>query len=139
MNVVSTEGRGKYEKERKLAGAAKMAEERKAASNAKAILGWLTPAHARNDRLIFVLRNAANLAKTAALTRLESNRALDALREDAASSLNELCALLDKGLLTHDAINRASRAVTEWRNGLASKPNPRSALEDSGPLANNCP
>ena len=46
MSVVTTESRGKYEDERKLAGAVKMAEERKAATNAKAILGWLTPARA---------------------------------------------------------------------------------------------
>jgi hypothetical protein len=42
MSVVSIESRGRYEDEQKLAGAAKMAEERKAAT-AKAILGWLTP------------------------------------------------------------------------------------------------
>ena len=48
MSVVSTESRGKYEDERKLAGAAKMAEERKAATNAKAILGWLTPSKCTN-------------------------------------------------------------------------------------------
>jgi hypothetical protein len=121
MSVVSTESRGKYEDERKLAGAAKMTEERKAATNAKAILGWLTPANARTDQLIFVLRNAANLAKTASLTRLESRRALDALRGDAASSLNAVCGLLDKGRLTQDAIDLASQAVTEWLSALASK------------------
>ncbi len=59
------------------------------------------------------------------------------MREDAASSLNAVCGLLDKGLLTQDAIDLASQAVTEWLTALASKP--RSALEDSGPLANNCP
>ncbi len=36
MSVVSIESRGRYEDERTLAGAAKMAEERKAATNAKA-------------------------------------------------------------------------------------------------------
>jgi bifunctional non-homologous end joining protein LigD len=40
----------------------KIEEERKAAGNAKAILGWLMPSNARTDRLIFVLRNAANVA-----------------------------------------------------------------------------
>ena len=53
MSAVTTESRGKYEDERKLAGAAKVVEERKAATDAKAILGWLTPANARTDRLIF--------------------------------------------------------------------------------------
>ena len=119
---MSTESRGRYEDERKLAGAAKLAEERKAAANAKAILGWLTPLNARTDRLVFVLRNAANLAKTATLTRLESKRTLDALREDAASSLNAVCGLLDKGRLTQTAIDEASRAVITWLDALPSEP-----------------
>ena len=121
MSVVSTESRGKYEDERKLAGAAKMAEERKAATNAKAILGWLTPSNARTDRLIFVLRHAANLAKTATLTRLESRRALDMLRKDAASSLNAACGLLDKGRLTQDAIDLARQAIAAWLNALPAE------------------
>ena len=63
----------------------KIEEERKAAGNAKAILGWLTPSNARTDRLIFVLREAANVATTATLTRLESKKALDALRDEAGT------------------------------------------------------
>jgi hypothetical protein len=42
----------------------KLQEERKAAENAKAALGTLTPSSARTERTIFVLRHAANLAKT---------------------------------------------------------------------------
>jgi hypothetical protein len=122
MSVVSTESSRRYEDERKLAGAAKLAEERKAAANAKAILGWLTSSNARTDRLVFVLRNAANLAKAATLTRLESKRTLDALREDAASSLNAVCGLLDKGRLTEGAIDGASRAVIAWLDALPSEP-----------------
>jgi len=122
MSMVSPETRPRYEDERKLAGAAKLAEERKASANAKAILGWLTPSNARTDRLVFVLRNAANLAKTATLTRLESKRTLDALREDAASSLNAVCRLLDKERLTQDAIDEASHAVIAWLNALPSEP-----------------
>ncbi len=118
MNEVKDQVRGKYKDERKLAGAAKIAEERKAATNAKAILGWLTPSNARTDRLIFVLRNAANLAKAATFTRLESRRALDALREDAAKSLNRVCSLLDKGRLTEGAIDSAREAVAPWLNAL---------------------
>jgi len=56
------------------------------------------------------------------LIRLDSRRALDALREDAASSLNAVCGLLDKGRLTQNGIDLASQAVTEWLNALASKP-----------------
>ena len=69
----------------------KIEEERKAAENAKAILGRLTPSNARSDRIIFVLRYAANLAATAALIRgLESKKVLDTTREEAATRLDSL-------------------------------------------------
>lgn len=96
----------------------KIEEERKAAGNAKAILGWLTPSNARTDRLIFVLRNAANVATTATLTRLESKKALDALRDEAANSLNAVCGLLDRGALTREVIDQANRAVSMWVDAL---------------------
>ncbi len=96
----------------------KIEEERKAAGNAKAILGWLTPSNARTDRLIFVLRNAANVATTATLTRLESKKALDALRDQAANSLNAVCGLLDRGALTREVIDQANRAVSMWVDAL---------------------
>ena len=96
----------------------KIEEERKAAGNAKAILGWLTPSDARTDRLIFVLRNAANVATTATLTRLESKQALDALRDEAANSLNAVCGLLDRGVLTQEVIDQANRAVSLWVDAL---------------------
>ena len=47
---------------------AKIEEERTAAENAKAVLGWLTPKNARTDRIIFILRYAANVATTAAFS-----------------------------------------------------------------------
>ena len=109
MTFVSTEGKCKSEEERK--ASAKIADERKAAENAKAILGWLMPSSARTDRIIFVLRNAANAARTATLTRLESKRALDSMRTEAATSLNQVCSLLDRGGLTQDAIEQADVAV----------------------------
>jgi len=80
MTFVSTEGKCKSEHERK--ANAKIADERKAGENAKAILGWLKPSNARTDRIIFVLRNAANIARTATLTRLENKRALDSMRTE---------------------------------------------------------
>ena len=116
MTFVSTEGKCKSEKERK--ANAKIADERKAAENAKAILGWLMPSNARTDRIIFVLRNAANMARTATLTRLESKRALDDMRTEAATSLNQVCSLLDRGGLTQDAIDQAAAAVAAWLNAL---------------------
>jgi len=116
MTFVSTEGKCKSEEERK--ASAKIADERKAAENAKAILGWLMPSNARTDRIIFVLRNAANIARTATLTRLESKRALDSLRAEATTSLNQVCSLLDRGGLTQDAIEQAAVAVATWLNAL---------------------
>ena len=116
MTFVSTEGKCKSEEERK--ANAKIAEERKAAENAKAILGWLMPSNARTDRIIFVLRNAANTARTATLTRLESKRALDSMRTEAATSLNQVCSQLDRGGLTQDAIEQADVAVAAWLNAL---------------------
>ena len=59
-------------------------EERKAGENAKAVLSRLMPETARTDRLIFILRYAANLVATGALIRgLESKKALDATREES--------------------------------------------------------
>jgi hypothetical protein len=101
-----------------LRATAKIKEERRAAGNAKAVLGRLTPSSARTDRIIFVLRYAANVAATATLTRLESKKALDAIRDEAARSLNAVCSLLDKRRLTQDAIDEANRAVVAWLNAL---------------------
>jgi hypothetical protein len=97
---------------------AKIADERKAAENAKAVLDCLIPSNARTNRIIFVLRNAANIARTATLTRLESKRVLDGMRTEAATSLNQTCSLLDRGGLTQEAINEATEAVTAWLNSL---------------------
>jgi hypothetical protein len=116
MTFVSIEGKCKSEEERK--ASAKIADERRAAENAKAILGRLTPSTARTDRMLFVLRNAANLAKTATFTRLESRRALDGIRTGAAASLNHTCSLLDRGGLTQGAIDDAVIAVAAWLNAL---------------------
>ncbi len=112
--------RCKIDDERK--AARKIEDERKAAGNAKAVLGCLRPTSARTDRLMFILRNAANMAKTATLTRLESKRALDGIRAEAAGSLNATCALLDRGRLTQEAIDEANRAVVAWMKALPSLP-----------------
>jgi hypothetical protein len=96
----------------------KIEDERKAAENAKAVLGWLTPSNARTERIISVLRTAANIATSATFTRLERRNALDALRNKAAKSLNIVCGLLDKGRLSADAIDEARRAVIAWLNAL---------------------
>ncbi len=126
MTFVSTEGKCKSEDERKVN--AKIADERKAAQNAKAVLDCLIPSNARTNRIIFLLRNAANIARTATLTRLESKRALDAMRTEAATSLNQTCGLLDRGGLTQEAIYQASGAVTAWLNAL-----PRSKVKAAPP------
>jgi hypothetical protein len=101
---------------------AKIEEERKAGKNAKVVLGRLTPKTARTDRIIFVLRYAANVTASAALIRgLESKRALDTIREEAARSLNAVCRMLDKRILTQDAIDQANRAVEAWLIALPAE------------------
>ena len=86
----------------------KLQEERKAAENAKAILGTLMLSSARTDRTIFVLRYAANLAKKGTLARLERRHTLDDVRIEAATDLNEVCRLLDRGHLPQDVIEHAT-------------------------------
>jgi hypothetical protein len=126
MTFTSTDGKCKSEEERK--ASTKIADERKAAENAKAVLDCLIPSNARTNRIVFVLRNAANIARTATLTRLESKRVLDGMRTDAATSLNQTCSLLDRGGLTQEAINEAAEAVTAWLNAL-----PRSKYKSALP------
>ena len=116
MTFVSNEGKCKSEEEHK--ANAKIADERKAAQNAKAVLDCLIPSSARTNRIIFVLRNAANMARTATLTRLESKRMLDRMRTEAAALLNQTCSLLDRGGLTQEDINQAADTVTAWLNAL---------------------
>jgi hypothetical protein len=98
----------------------KLEEERKAAENAKTILVTLTPSSARTDRIIFLLRYAASLAKTGTLTRLASRQALDSARVEAATALNAVCGLLERGRLTQDAIDQAISAVAAWLEALPS-------------------
>ena len=76
----------------------KAGEERKAAMGAKAQLRHLTSSSVRADRMIFRLRHAANVAATATLNHLDSERAFDAARYEAAKSLNAVCRLLDRGI-----------------------------------------
>src|SRR5262245_30189810 len=133
MTFVSTEGKCKSEAERK--AGAKIADERKAAENAKAILGWLMPCNARTDRIIFVPCNAANIARTATLTRLESKKALDSLRTEATTSLNQVCSLLDRGKLTQHAIDQATASVEAWLNAL---PQSKSRAAPTPPPARVC-
>ena len=100
----------------------KLQEERKAAQNAKAILAALTPSRARTDHTVFVLRYAANLAKTRTLARLESRQALDAARIEAASALNKACRSLelDRKPLPQDAIDQATSTIVAWLEALPS-------------------
>src|ERR1700759_3980930 len=109
MTFVSTENKCKGEDDRK--ANAKISDERKAGDNAKAILARLKPSDARTDRIIFVLRNAANIARTATLTRREVRRLLDSRRTEAATSLNQICSLLDRGDLTQYALDQAAVSV----------------------------
>jgi hypothetical protein len=98
----------------------KLQEERKAAENAKAILGALTPSSVRTDRTIFVLRYAANLAKKGTLARLERRHTLDDVRIEAPTALNEVCRLFDRGNVPQNAIDEATNAIVAWLEALRS-------------------
>jgi hypothetical protein len=98
----------------------KLREERKAAENAKAILGTPTPSTAGTDRTILALRYAANLAKRGTLARLESRYALDGVRIEATNALNAVCRLLDRGHVPQDAIDQATNAIAAWLEALHS-------------------
>jgi len=52
--------------------------------------------------------------------RLESRQALDDARIEAASVLNAVCRLLDRGHLPQDAIYQATDAVIAWLEALPS-------------------
>jgi hypothetical protein len=52
------------------------------------------------------------------LARLESRYALDGVRTDAATALNELCRLMDREHLSQDAINQAKNAIVAWLEAL---------------------
>jgi hypothetical protein len=98
----------------------KLREERKAAEDAKAILGTLMSSSACTDRTIFVLRYAANLAKKGTLARLERRHTLDHVRIEATTALNKVCWLLDRGQRPQDAIAHAATAVVAWLEALTA-------------------
>jgi hypothetical protein len=62
----------------------------------------------------------SSLAKKGTLARLERRHTLDALRIEAATALNEVCRLLDRGHLPQDAIDEATNAIVAWLDALPS-------------------
>lgn len=100
---------------------AKPEEEREAAANAKAVLCALTPASVRTDRIVFALRNAANVATTAAHLRLESRQPLNELRSQVANLLNAVCHMLDRRRLDQNSIDEGKAAVQAWLDALSEE------------------
>ena len=72
-------------------------EERKAAEKAQAVIRSLTPTTQRTDAIIFGLRYAASLATDANTKTVSSEAALRNIRGEAATALNGVCGLLDRG------------------------------------------
>ena len=97
----------------------KREEERTAATNAMAVLGRLTPASERTDRIIFVLRFPANVATSATFMRLEKERSLNEIRSQAARSLNAVCGLLDRKSLEQNTVEECKAALQAWLCALA--------------------
>jgi hypothetical protein len=96
-------------------------KEREAATDAKAVLRGLTPESAPSDRSIFVLRFAANAATRAAHLRLERRKSLNALRSQAAKSLNAVCGLLERRRVDQNSIDEGKAAVQAWLDALSQE------------------
>ena len=105
----------------KARGTRKREEERTAALDAKAVLRGLTPASVRTDRIVFVLRSAANVATRAAHVRLEHRQALNELRSQAAKLLNAVCGLLERSRLDQTSIDQGKTAVQAWLDALSQE------------------
>lgn len=99
----------------------KREEERTAATNAMAVFGRLTPASGRTDRIIFVLRFAANVATSATFMRLERERSLNEIRSQAARSLNAVCRLLDLRRIEQNTVEECKAALQAWLDALSQE------------------
>jgi hypothetical protein len=91
-------------------------EERKAAEDARTVIGSLAPSIPCTEAQKATLRKAAHVATTAMQPNLSSQTALGATRHDAAMALN----VLSGAPLTQSTIEGASSAVEAWVGGLAT-------------------
>jgi len=94
-----------------------LADERRAAKQAEVAVTSLEHTIPRSDAKVVAVRYAAAMARDA-ITKCSSEAALDAARGTATKTLYELCVLMDRHIVTRDAIVRAQRAVATWLNAL---------------------
>jgi hypothetical protein len=94
-----------------------LADERRAAKQVEVVVSSLEPTIPRSDAKVVAVRYAAAMARDA-ITKSSSEAALDATRANTAKALDELCVLMDRHIVTRDAIVRAQRAVATWLNAL---------------------
>jgi hypothetical protein len=86
-------------------------------SKPRVVVTSLEPTIPRSDAKVVAIRCAAATARDA-ITKSSSEAALDATRAGTAKVLYELCVLIDRNIVTRDAIVRAQRAVATWLNAL---------------------
>jgi hypothetical protein len=90
-----------------------MDDERKAATEARAVIRSLAPSTSLTDATKAILRTAGHLA-TNAIRGFSSDGTLDAARAEAGTAFSGLFGRS----LSHEMIDRASRAVDAWLSKL---------------------
>jgi hypothetical protein len=96
-----------------------IADERKAAEDAKAVLSSLKPSTPRFKAQINILRVACLAATNATSPQLLSQMALVHTRDAAVNALKEVSHEWSKGTLTKEVIFGAKDAVEAWLKALA--------------------
>jgi hypothetical protein len=96
-------------------------DERNAAEQADSVIRNLSVSTVlpNTEAAVQTLRSAIDASITAAGTTLSSQEHLNNARAEAATALSGLIDQLNKTSLTQAMIDRASRAVEDWRGKLA--------------------
>jgi hypothetical protein len=103
-------------------------QERSAADNAAGVLGMLKPATFRNiGTTVETLRNAHVIA-TKAISNLPSEESLNDARAEVGFALPELIKALNENDLIDERIERAKRAVENWKSRLVTSQPPDTSV-----------
>jgi hypothetical protein len=86
-------------------------DEREALTRARNILSRLSPSSPPNAEIASDLRKAWKIVTEAMSPSMSSDAALINARHDAATALSYVTGSLDRGMLTRECIDKASRAV----------------------------
>ena len=100
-----------------------MDEERNAAEYAEKIIGMLSVSgvNPNLEAIIQTLRKAKDAASSGASPSFSSEETLNNARSEVEIALSALiCATIEKGPFTQQTIDRARRAVEDWKKSLAA-------------------